>query len=201
MEVRILEGASTLFYRFGFNRVRFSEIAREVGITTRTIYNYFPNKISLSKAVSEYTIRQVMTRLKDLLLEDLSYAEMTVRMLGEIHRELSVRLPAYQKDAGHTGPPDLLSVDPEIADFVKSMFIRAVEEGLYDRSVPEEIMMQVMLAQVNFCFPSEGGEKRVSEEYFIDSMLFIIRSCLTERGRREFAPWLQPERELEKALS
>ena len=193
MEVRILEGASTLFYRFGFNRVRFSEIAREVGITTRTIYNYFPNKLSLSRAVSDYTIRQVMSGLKTLVQDDLGYAELTVKILKQIYGELKTRLPVYRKDDAYScgARPDLPTVDPDIVDFTRTMYMRAVEEGIYDSSVPVEIMMQVLLAQVNFCFPSEGGEKGVSEEYFVDSMLFILRSCLTEKGRREFAPYLK----------
>lgn len=193
MEVRILEGASALFYKFGFNRVRFSEIAREVGITTRTIYNYFPNKISLSKAVSEYTIKRVMEEAVELANADTSFPETIYLILKRVYQELNTRLPAYRKDAELPGQglPDLISVDPEIEKFIAKLLGRATAEGYFDKNSPFEMMMQILLNQVNYCFPADGAHSStaVEEDYFIRSMILIISTCTTEEGRKQFHHW------------
>jgi AcrR family transcriptional regulator len=190
MEVRILEGASALFYKFGFSRVRFSEIAREVGITTRTIYNYFPNKISLSKAVSEYTIKRVMEEARELAEADASFPETVYLIIKRVYQELNTRLPAYRKDTELPGKslPDLITVDPEIGKFIAQLLGRATSEGYFDKDAPFEMMMQILLNQVNFCFPADGAHSSnaVDEDYFIRSMILVISTCTTEEGRMQF---------------
>lgn len=190
MEVRILEGASALFYKFGFSRVRFSEIAREVGITTRTIYNYFPNKMSLSKAVSEYTIKRIMAEVLELADADTAYPETVYLILKRVYKELNTRLPAYRKESELPGKglPDMITVDPDIEEFITRFMGRAVSEGYFEKDAPFEMMLQILLNQVNYCFPADGAHSSVAvnEDYFIRSILLIISSCATEKGRRQF---------------
>ncbi|MBF9018734.1 MULTISPECIES: TetR/AcrR family transcriptional regulator [unclassified Oceanispirochaeta] len=190
MEVRILEGASALFYKFGFSRVRFSEIAREVGITTRTIYNYFPNKLSLSKAVSEYTISLVLKEIRILAEADTSFSDTIYLILKQVYQELKTRLPAYRKNAEFPGRgmPDLFTVDPEIEIFITQLMNRAVLEGIFEKDAPLEMMMQLLLNQVNYCFPADGAHSAITvdEDYFIRSMLLVIGTCITDEGRKQF---------------
>lgn len=47
MEERILETADRLFYRQGIRAVGVDTVAAEVGISKRTLYNYFPSKDAL----------------------------------------------------------------------------------------------------------------------------------------------------------
>lgn len=190
MEIRILEGASALFYKYGFSRVRFSEIAREVGITTRTIYNYFPNKISLSNAVSEYTIKLVIEEARELAGDDTSYPETVYLILKKVYQELNTRLPAYRKDTVLPGKnlPDLIKVDPEIEKLIAQLMGRATSEGYFDKDAPFEMMLQILLNQVNYCFPADGAHSStvVDEDYFLRSMIMIISTCFTEKGRVQF---------------
>ena len=48
-EEQIIETARTLFHKFGFKKVSMDEIAKEAGVTKRTIYMYFSSKEDLLK--------------------------------------------------------------------------------------------------------------------------------------------------------
>lgn len=183
MEVRILEGASTLFYKFGFTRVRFSEIAKEIGITTRTIYNYYPNKQSLAKAVSEYTIRKIMDEMDVLMKSELSFSELIQKILVKVYEELSTKLPAYRSDSflpwkkGQAG----ITIDPAIEELIGKLIQKGMMEGVLKQDAPIPMMMQILLNQVNYCFPSDGGNRpdHIDEDYFVNSMMLILQSCLS----------------------
>src|ERR1700686_1908897 len=47
MQERILETADRLFYRQGIRVVGVDTVAAEIGISKRTLYNYFPSKDDL----------------------------------------------------------------------------------------------------------------------------------------------------------
>src|SRR5215468_4764495 len=53
MRERILETTDRLFYRQGIRAVGVDTVAAEVGISKRTLYNYFPSKDALIVAYLE----------------------------------------------------------------------------------------------------------------------------------------------------
>jgi len=62
MEARILETADRLFYSQGIRAVGVDTIAAEIGISKRTLYNYFPSKDALIEA---YLLRRAAPRQVD----------------------------------------------------------------------------------------------------------------------------------------
>jgi len=66
MQERILDTAGRLFYGQGIRAVGVDTIAAEIGISKRTLYNYFPSKDELIVA---YLSRTYSTREKSLIPE------------------------------------------------------------------------------------------------------------------------------------
>ena len=59
-EEQIIEVARELFHKFGFKKVSMDEIARESGVTKKTIYRYFDSK----EALLEYFIQEEIQNMK-----------------------------------------------------------------------------------------------------------------------------------------
>jgi AcrR family transcriptional regulator len=59
MEQRILETADRLFYRQGIRVVGVDTVAAEIGISKRTLYNYFPSKDDLIVAYLSRRLRPI----------------------------------------------------------------------------------------------------------------------------------------------
>jgi AcrR family transcriptional regulator len=76
MQERILETADRLFYGRGIRAVGVDTIAAEIGISKRTLYNYFPSK-------DELIVAYLSRRLRPLPPSDLPPAE---QILGNFDR-------------------------------------------------------------------------------------------------------------------
>lgn len=67
----LLNGALRVFAREGFSRARIEAIAAEAGVSTRTIYNHYPDKASLFHTVivssAEHTARHQINIVQHLL--------------------------------------------------------------------------------------------------------------------------------------
>ena len=57
MQERILATADRLFYRQGIRMIGVDTIAAEIGISKRTLYNYFPSKDDLIVAYLQRRLR------------------------------------------------------------------------------------------------------------------------------------------------
>ena len=55
MKETILQKAGEIFLRYGFKSVTMDDIANELGISKKTIYKYFKNKVELVDEATEYT--------------------------------------------------------------------------------------------------------------------------------------------------
>ena len=64
-EEQIIEVARELFHKFGFKKVSMDEIAKEAGVTKKTIYRYFNSK----EALLEYFIQEEIQNMKAIVEE------------------------------------------------------------------------------------------------------------------------------------
>src|SRR6266487_1819765 len=66
---RIVEAARAHFFSHGFRRVTMDDLAAELGISKKTLYVHFPDKIALLEAVLADKFAAVEARLKRITCE------------------------------------------------------------------------------------------------------------------------------------
>ena len=85
MEERILNTADRLFYRQGIRVVGVDTVAAEIGISKRTLYNYFPSKDDLIVAYLSRRLRPIEATdgpPAEQILEDFDRLERAMRKEG-----------------------------------------------------------------------------------------------------------------------
>jgi len=71
MKETILKKSGEIFLKFGFKSVTMDDIANELGISKKTIYKYFKNKVELVDEATEYTHSLMHTEV--LKIYDMGY--------------------------------------------------------------------------------------------------------------------------------
>jgi len=66
MKDLIVDKAKELFLTFGFKSVTMDHIANEMGISKKTIYNFFNNKNELVKKVTNYMFNNITSGIKQI---------------------------------------------------------------------------------------------------------------------------------------
>jgi len=66
MKDLIVEKAKELFLTLGFKSVTMDHIANELGISKKTIYNFFKNKNELVNGVTNYMFKNITTGIKQI---------------------------------------------------------------------------------------------------------------------------------------
>lgn len=119
---RILDAASECFSRYGFQKTSMEDIAREAGMSRRTLYRSFPDKVTL--------LREVNSRRAGAFLEDVKRStaaipglsaqiEEVVRLTNRFVHEDSLTAAMHRADpdalarAVTTGARDLLETSME----------------------------------------------------------------------------------------
>ena len=71
MKETIINRATSLFLTLGFKSVTMDDIANDLGMSKKTIYNYFDNKISLVEAATTHLFKKITDGIKDIKIKSL----------------------------------------------------------------------------------------------------------------------------------
>jgi AcrR family transcriptional regulator len=141
MQERILNTADSLFYGEGIRAVGVDTIASEVGISKRTLYNYFPSKDDLIVA---YLAR----RLRPTAVSELPPAEQILGNFDQLERSLAddgfrgcpfVNAVAELKEPGHAANKIALTFKDQSRTWFRELLSRL------EIANPESLAMQLML--------------------------------------------------------
>jgi len=141
MQERILKTADSLFYGEGIRAVGVDTIASEVGISKRTLYNYFPSKDDLIVA---YLAR----RLRPTAVSELPPAEQILGNFDQLARSLAddgfrgcpfVNAVAELKEPGHAANKIALAFKDQSRTWFRELLSRL------EIANPESLAMQLML--------------------------------------------------------
>ena len=141
MQERILKTADSLFYGEGIRAVGVDTIASEVGISKRTLYNYFPSKDDLIVA---YLAR----RLRPTAVSELPPAEQILGNFDQLERSLAddgfrgcpfVNAVAELNEPGHAANKIALTFKDQSRTWFRELLSRL------EIANPESLAMQLML--------------------------------------------------------
>jgi AcrR family transcriptional regulator len=90
----LLQKCFDLFGRMGFSNVTMRQIAEEIGVSTGTLYHYFPTKVSILEQMFAWAVEQDIQAFSPQLSPDLPLAERLTRLSefyvasGSFHQKL-----------------------------------------------------------------------------------------------------------------
>jgi AcrR family transcriptional regulator len=104
---RISDVATTLFMSRGFDNVRVADVAEIVGVSEKTIYNYFPTKESLVLDVEDEIVESLARAFRE-------------RPANESLSEVTIRALHHDMERFDRAPEELVAMFPRFAEMLMS---------------------------------------------------------------------------------
>jgi TetR/AcrR family transcriptional regulator, cholesterol catabolism regulator len=153
---RIQEKARDLFMRLGIRSVSMDDIATQLGMSKKTIYQFFADKDELVEGVMADNIRQTQQDCERCLLSSANAIEeifLTMEMIQEQFRNMNpmilydlqkFHIGAFQKLAAHKNE-FLLSI-------IRNNIEKGISEGLYRKDINVDILSKFRLESMMMAF-------------------------------------------------
>lgn len=156
---RIQQKAHDLFMEYGLRSVSMDDIANALGISKKTIYQFFADKDELVQAV----LSDVITNNKDCCQRDISISEnavheifiamdMMAEMLGGMNPSLLFDMQKYHPA---TYEKFRLYKNEFLYNVMRQNLLRGIEEGLYRDDLNIEIIARFRVEGIMVCFNKE----------------------------------------------
>lgn len=193
VRTRILEVARRRFFREGYARVTMDDLARELGMSKKTLYQHFPTKAVLAAAVME-GFRTEMAQSLDRIFEDaaLFLPERLARAFAEAARHLRQVGKLFLEDLARFLPDVWADTERFRSEMILRLLGGALREGqaagLIRTDIPVEVMLRSFLAVVERLITPAT---LIELPYALPEMIHLIirllfEGMLTDTARADF---------------
>jgi TetR/AcrR family transcriptional regulator, cholesterol catabolism regulator len=186
-----LQRVAELFMRYGIKALTMDDVARELGISKKTLYQFVESKDDLVNKVMEIHLTVECGRA-DVAAKDSSDAldEMLLVIrenLGDMHRmksNIMFELQKYHREAWEKIQSYQRGF---LYDVVRKNLERGVAEGLYRDDFDVDIVAKLHLAQTFAIFDEAWFPKPPynSATLFREAIMHYLHGVLSEKGRQE----------------
>jgi len=185
---RIADVGFSLFRQYGVRAITLDEIALQLGISKKTIYEHFTGKDELVTEILRQRIGQVQEQFTELTSHSRDAIEANVLMIQFLDGLFRNMNPVVVMDLQKYHPDAFQIYQDHMYGFVinsmRRNLARGVEEGLYREDVDQEIMARFRVESCNMCFkpgtfPKDHFEMSRVQRQLLEHFLFGVA---TEKG-------------------
>ncbi len=188
MNDRIIENAAELYNKVGIKSISMDDVARELGISKKTLYQHISDKKDLVRKVCNYELK----KKREAFMQISQNSHNAVEEIIEVNK-LVLHLI---KDYSPTKFYDLKKYYPDIYKQIRqeqreNMFRSMVanlrkgkEEGLFREDLDEVVIAKLYISRVEYPLESDllSAEEFTSPRFIIQSFIYHIHGIANEKG-------------------
>jgi AcrR family transcriptional regulator len=185
---KILFRAEKLFLRYGFKSITMDDLANELGISKKTLYQHIDNKSDLvDKITEQYILRQkismdeVSKNAKDAIHEMLLIAKHVIQLLRRMQPTTMYDLKKYYRESW-------MKIDSfhmiHVYQMIKANILKGIKEGLYREQADADIIAKLyvgktMILTDETMFPLRDYDR---EKLFREYIKYHIHGIASAKG-------------------
>ncbi len=183
----ILTKVRCLYMKYGIKSVTMDDIARELGISKKTLYQYVNDKNELVKLVVEMELNEKKS-ITEICRPELN----AIEEIFELHKSVRQMLKDYNPSTEY----DLRKYYPELYSRVMTIrreriysnilsnLSKGKAEGLYRPELNDELIAKLQLSRVESAFDDKifTQDELLSPKFFLEMFVYHIRGIANEKG-------------------
>jgi len=177
-----------LYNRFGIKSVTMDDVARELGISKKTLYECIEDKSELVKHVMQMVYRYHGEKLQEIIARGAN----AIDELFEVNRYMTQMIKEQNPTLGY----DLQKYYPELQkelmeeqrrrmhEAIRTNLIKGIEEGLYRKELNIEILSRLHMTRMEYRYRNDGYGLFEMDSHAVMQEIFIyhMHGIANEKG-------------------
>jgi len=186
----IIDKVTGLYLKFGIRSVTMDDIVREVGISKKTLYQYFKDKSDLVLAVIDCDSRlkmedhqKALEGATNAIEEMMGFYHFQMNMIKEYNPSMIYDLKKYYPEVHGKFVEKKREI---IYENVLSNLVKGKEEGLYRENLDTEVIAILNLMRVESFVNSEmfTPDEILTREFFTEMFTYHMYGIVSDNGRK-----------------
>ncbi len=206
MKERILAEAERLFWKFGVRSVTMEEIAKQLGISKKTIYQHFSDKEQILYQVIQHKTSRNQSEMECMVIDTANPIE-----------ELLGVLKMMQKNADQVSPNLLMDIkryypqafslfrqykEGQIMESILGNIQKGIAEGLYRKDINPAILARLRVEQIELAFNHDlfPSDQYSMHDVQAELIHHFVRGMLTRKGFEVYNQYVNKGEEIQPII-
>ncbi|MFN4973290.1 MAG: TetR/AcrR family transcriptional regulator [Bacteroidota bacterium] len=187
---KILSESQQLFLRYGFKSITMDDISRELGISKKTLYQFFTDKNELVHQCVDHYLHNLNSMCNQItVVKDVDAIEVMLRIAEQVRQMIRQVNPSSLFDLKKYFKPawDKLEADRRgfIKQLIKENLEHGIKKGLYRKDLDTEITANIYIHLTGLLtdpdnYEHHGMDIRTMQ---IEIIKYHLRSICTAKGQ------------------
>ncbi len=185
---KILGKVSVLYRKYGIKSVTMDDVAHELGISKKTLYQYVSDKTELVEKVVEHTRHCNFSSMKDMKTINGNAIEQLIEVSQMVNSLMKDHSPSYEYDLKKYYPEifrNLMSARREVMyESMLANIRQGKKEGVYREELDEVIISKLHLLRMENLQSNEifKEEEMHTAKFFRELFVYHIHGLATLKG-------------------
>lgn len=187
---KILDGAEALFMRYGIKSVTMDDIARELGMSKKTLYQHVANKNDLIGQIFGCRMEEEQEEMEQIHREASDAIDELLRIAKSVIRRLRKMSPAALFDLKKYHSAEWKAFETHHQEYIylliKRNIERGMEQGIYRNNLNPDIVSKLYVGKTSLVADEElfPLSEYNLEELFRQYILYHIHGIASMEGRK-----------------
>lgn len=189
ISAKIYEKARHLFYTIGVRNTTMDDLAKELGISKKTLYKKIENKADLVKFCVEYDLKCDEDAILSISERTENAIEELLLIAAHINTELQMFHPSMMRDLVKFYPESWSLVENHRDCFAKSNISsnlkKGIKQGLYRKDINVDMVTMLQL-HMSFLPLQLDGKNYKPTDMYMEILKYNFYAIATPKGIEEF---------------
>ncbi len=192
--------AGEMFMRYGIKSVSMDDLAREMGVSKKTIYTHFTDKNVLVEFVVERHIERIQNSCENLFISCENAIQELFQVINNAAQEMNSIHPSviFDLQKFHANAWNVIYEHERnfMLPFIERNIERGRSEGLYRNDFDASVVAQIYVTVNDSIFKRTilGSEHTPLVQIFNESLRFILFGMATPKGKDYIRKNIQHEK-------
>jgi AcrR family transcriptional regulator len=172
------------------------DLAADLGMSKKTLYAHFPNKVALLGAVLRDKLHDIDVDLGRIASGDVSSFPALLQELSACLRQhLEEIQPSFLWDIQREEPDMFMLVQTRRLEMIHRYFGKVLDEGrkagLISKDIPANLIIEILLAAIEaIIVPQKMEEMGLTPQTGVLTIIrVVLRGVMTEKGRSKMSKY------------
>ncbi len=206
MKERILAEAERLFWKFGVRSVTMEEIAKQLGISKKTIYQHFSDKEQILYQVIQHKTSRNQSEMECMVTDTANPVEEILNVLNMMQKNADQISPNLLMDIKRYYPQAFSLFrqykEGQIMRSILENIQKGILQGLYRADINPAILARLRVEQIELAFNHDlfPSDQYSMHDVQAELIHHFVRGMLTEEGFDVYNQYVKKVKEIQPII-
>ncbi|MEO9531729.1 MAG: TetR/AcrR family transcriptional regulator [Crocinitomicaceae bacterium] len=202
----LLLAATSIYMRYGIKSMTMDEMARQLGISKKTLYLYVTDKnnlveqcVSLQQDIEQEAIQEIVEHTENAIEQMLRISKSISETLSRVHPSIFFDLARY-----HPSAQKMMECHKEeyVVGCIEQNLVNGINQGLYRKNLNAKVIAGIYVRMIDIIMSGDLSNQAnlKADEIYSEVIRYHIRGCASEKGLKYLTELIKKDKSFNLGL-